>query len=91
LDESRVPVSARKSLANAKVDFERARRGKTPRYAHYTCMKQCTRCKVYEGSGYTLTLVDMGVLHMTGPDIQLDASITGGAPFHYAEVGNELE
>lgn len=75
-------------LAQAKVDFQLARTGKTPQYAKFSKTIRFTRSKVYEGQGYRLTVVseDSQYPHKKGPDIVLSPSITGGKPYHYDEV-----
>ena len=88
LDEAKVPQSAKTALAQAKADFQLARHGKAPRYAHYVSGVPYTRSKVYEGNHYRLTLVDKELVRPQehGPAIELDGKITGGAPFQYDEI-----
>ena len=88
LDETKVRASAKPLLAKAKEDFQLARHGKAPRHAKYTGTIPCTRSRVYEGKGYRITMVkkDLVLSHSEGPQIVLDASITGGKPFSYDEI-----
>ena len=75
-------------LAQAKVDFQLARHGRTPQYAKYAHMNRSSHSKVYEGQGYRLTIVHQDSIypHEEGPDILLYPRITGGEPYHYDEV-----
>ncbi len=88
LNEASVPASARAALSRAKADFQRARHGETPLYAHFSGTATSSYSKVYEGDGYRITLVNkyMMVYSDIGADIVLDSSITGGQPLHYSEV-----
>jgi hypothetical protein len=93
LDEGKVRPSARAALAEAKVDFQLARHDKALRYAKYVSTIPYTNSRVYQGKGYRLTIVhkDLGVSHSDGPDILLDASITGGKPFSYDEIDEVVD
>ena len=88
LDESRICGCAKTMLAKAKADFQLARHGKDPRYAKYVSIIPYTHSRVYEGKGYRLTMVSKDLLpsQYEGPQIVLDAGITGGKPFTYDEV-----
>lgn len=88
LDESKVCGCAKPMLAKAKADFQIARHGKEPRYAKYVSTIPYTHSRVYEAKGYRLTMVkkDIVCCHYEGPQIVLDACITGGKPFAYDEV-----
>jgi len=92
-DESKVRPGAKAALAQAKADFELARRGKEPRHAKYASTIPHTNSRVYQGKGYCLTIVhkDLGVSHSDGPKIVLDASITGGKPFCYCEIDEVVD
>ena len=88
LDESKVCGCARPMLAKAKEDFQLARHGKEPCHAKYVSTIPYTRSRVYEGKGYRITMVNKDIVpaHYEGPQIVLDAGITGGKPFTYDEV-----
>ncbi len=88
LDESRVPAAARAALARAKVDFQLARHGETPRYALHVGTLPCTHSQVFQGRGYQVILVNKDLVNTTetGPEIVLDSSITQGKPYHYDEI-----
>lgn len=88
LDESRVPASAKIALAQAKVDFQLARNGDVPRYAHAAGIIPYTHSQVFQGRGYQVTLVNKDLVHLLlkGPEIVLDASITRDAPYRYDEI-----
>ena len=88
LDESRVPATARTALAQAKVDFQLARHGQTPRYAHSAGTLPFTHSEVFQGNGYVVTLVKKDMVHiqLAGPEIVLDSSITQDKPYHYDEI-----
>ncbi len=88
LEESQVPVSARRSLAEAKVDFQLARQGMNPHYAKAAGTLPCSHSRVFEGNGYQLTLVDKDLAHITlkGPQIVLGSRITQGQSYHYDEI-----
>jgi len=90
LDESKVPVAARPALAEAKADFHLARRGQGPRYAKFQSTDTYSRSQFYKGRGYLLTIAhkESGFSHVDGPKIEIDSSITGGAPLSYAELEN---
>jgi hypothetical protein len=88
LNEASVPASARAALSRAKADFQRARHGQAPLYAHFVGTATHSMSKFFQGDGYRITMVNSYTLAYTdlGPDIVIDASITGGQPFHYDEV-----
>ena len=88
LDEACVCARAKPLLEKAKVDFQLARHGKEPRYAKYVSTIPYTQSRVYDGKGYRITMVKKDIIpaHYEGPQIVLDASITGGEPFTYDEV-----
>lgn len=88
LNEGSVPAKSRTALAKAKVDFQLARHASAPQYAHYVGTTPYTNSKVYEGDGYRVTLVhkDMVAYQDVGPDIVIDASVTGGNSYKYNEV-----
>ncbi len=88
LDESRIPRSRQPALAQAKTDFALARSGREPRFAQYSGTSSSSASKIYKGNGYRLTLVREwnGYPRRFGPAIEFDKSITGGAPFSYAEL-----
>src|SRR6266446_5026733 len=87
-DETRIRPSAKAALAEAKADFQLARHGKAPQYAKYVSTIPYTHSRIYQGKGCRVTLVnkDLVVSHYVGPQIVLDASITGGEPFTYDEI-----
>jgi hypothetical protein len=91
LDESGIRPGARQALTEAKADFELARQNKEPRFAQYVSTIPNTHSRIYQGKGYRLTMVNKDVVFSRshGPEIVLDASITGGKPFTYDEV-NEI-
>lgn len=88
LDESRVPASQRRALAEAKVDFQLARQGQPPRYARPAGVLPCSHSQVFRGDGYQVTLVDKDLAYLTlkGPEIVVEPSITQGRPYHYDEI-----
>lgn len=88
LDESKVPADAKPLLANAKTDFQLARRGKAPCHAKYVTTIPYTHSRVFEGKGYCITLVKKNLVDSfyEGPQIVLNSCITGGKPFTYDEV-----
>lgn len=85
-DETKVPVSARTALAEAKTDFMLARKGEPPQFALFVREVPCSWSKEYHGRGYVLTLVNKGVMGAAGPDIRLESAITGDRPFQYDEI-----
>jgi hypothetical protein len=87
-DESGIRPGARPALAEAKADFELARHTKEPQFAQYAGTIPNTHSRIYQGKGYRLTMVrkDAWVSHSHGPEIILDATITGGNPFTYDEI-----
>jgi hypothetical protein len=91
LNESRVSPRARQALAEAKVDYMRARRGEQPQYAHF--VSQNPKGKRYEGNGYELTMVNnhMMVYSDVGPDIVLSPSITGGQSLHFSDIERQSD
>jgi hypothetical protein len=92
-DERRLSSPKHTALEHAKVDFQRARGGKEPVYARYVRTEPYSQTKVYQGDGYELTLVDDGTTwwHKRGPQIVLDATLTGGKPYRYDEVDEETD
>jgi len=88
LDESHLPPDKRVALQKAKVDFQRARHGQPPLYAHFTGDVPYSHSLRYAGDGYVLTWVHTGEIHRwaQGPDIVLSGSLTGGNPYHYDEL-----
>jgi hypothetical protein len=87
-DETKVRPGAKAALAEAKADFLSARRGKAPQFAQYVSTIPYTHSRVYQGKGYQITLVskDLVYAHFAGPQIVLEAGITGGQPFAYDEI-----
>lgn len=87
-DESKIPASARKNLAEAKEDFQCCRHGALPRHARYAGTIAYTHSKVFEGRGYRVTVYDKDLVRPQehGPGIVLGPSITGAEPFEYEEV-----
>jgi hypothetical protein len=88
LSETAVPAGARGALAEAKEDFQCGRCGEAPRHARYVTTLPYTHSRVYEGRGYRLTLVDKRLVTsaMKGPEIVVDATITGGGVYRYDEI-----
>lgn len=88
LDEQKLSSGTKAMLEQAKTDFQLARHGGDPHYARFSSTIPGTHSRVFEGKGYRLTLVnkDMIVNHYVGPQIVLNAAITGGKPFTYDEV-----
>jgi hypothetical protein len=88
LNEAKVPAAAQNALAQAKSDFQRARHHEAPRYATYAGLSESPRGRVYRGHGYSVTVVhdETPFGWYEGPKIELDASLTGGAPYRYSEV-----
>lgn len=91
LDETSLPVEARRALEQAKIDFQLARHGRPPQYARYISTIPNTESKVYRGWGYTLTLINGGLRNSIGPEIIIESSITGGDPFSYDEIADQTE
>ena len=88
LDESKVPAGSRTALAQAKVDFQLARHGKRPAYAHYTGTLPYSHSETFQGNGYILTMVNKNLVYSVsvGPEIVIDARITGGKTYRYDEI-----
>jgi hypothetical protein len=93
LDESKVPVQAKNALAEAKIDFQRARQAQPHRFAVYTGESSDPKGKIYQGQGYQLTEVHEEAVNVwyDGPKITLDTSITGAKPYQYSEVNRESQ
>lgn len=86
LDESGMTATARSALAEARFDFERARKDHPPHYARLISHDPKAGSKCYQGRGYKLTVFDAsGPRHLVGQRIEVDASITGGEVFRYDE------
>jgi len=88
LDEQKLGGGAKAMLAEARTDFILARRGQNPQFAKYASTIPYTHSRVFEGSGYQLTLVNKNEIARlyVGPKIVLNSKITGGEPFTYDEV-----
>jgi hypothetical protein len=88
LDETKIRQEAKPSLAQAKADFQLARRGQEPRYARLVGNVPNSQSKVYQGRGYRLTKVRDHAFygHADGAGIVIEPSITGGKPYRYDEV-----
>lgn len=85
LDESGMTAAARSALAEAKFDFERARKDHPPHYARLISHDTKAGFKCYQGRGYKLTIYGGGPRHRVGQKIEVDASIAGGEVFRYDE------
>jgi hypothetical protein len=85
LDETRLPARARVAVAEAKYDFQRARKGRTPHYAILACSDPVAGFTAYRGKGYKLTIYEGGPRHRVGQKIEIDPSLAGGRPFQYDE------
>ncbi len=86
LDESGMTAAARSALAEARFDFERARKDHPPHYARLIRHDTEAGSKCYQGRGYTLTVFDAsGPRRRVGQRIEVDVSITGGDVFRYDE------
>ncbi|HEY2574232.1 MAG TPA: hypothetical protein VGH65_09190, partial [Verrucomicrobiaceae bacterium] len=88
LDESKVSAGSRTALAQAKADFQLARHGKRPAYAHYTGTLPYSHSETFRGEGYILTMVNKNLVYgvSMGPEIVIDSRITGGKTYNYDEI-----
>lgn len=80
--------AAKHKLAMAKVDFQRGRHGQEPMYARAIHEKPCNGRRCYQGSGYTITLVNKGTLYHReeGVRIEVGREITCAEPFHFSAI-----
>lgn len=93
LDETGMNAEAQAALAEAKADFQLAKRGQEPRHASYVDTLPHTQSKVYQGRGYRLTKVRDHAFyaHSDGAEIVIEPRITGGKPYRYDEVDEVVD
>lgn len=85
LDESGMTAAARSAVAEARFDFERARKNHPPHYARLIRHDAKAGFKCYQGRGYRLTIYGGGPRHRVGQKIEVEPAITGGRPYSYDE------
>ena len=93
LNEAVLPLNAKARIDEAKNDFQLARAGKQPAFALYVSTIPYTHSKIFEGRGYSLTLVDktINMVHSQGPEIVISSSLTGGKPYLYDEIDSPID
>lgn len=89
LDESGMTATARSALAEARYDFERARKNHPPHYARLISHDPKAGFKCYRGRGYTLTIYGGGPRHRVGQKIEVEPAITGSSPYRYDESNEQ--
>ena len=85
LDESGMTAAARSALAEARFDFECARKDHPPHYARLISHDPKAGFKCYRGRGYTLTTYADGPRHRVGQKIEVEPAITGSSTYRYDE------
>jgi hypothetical protein len=88
LDEARVPARSQTMLAQAKADFQQARRKEEPAHASLVSKNSTSsgQISVYQGNGYQIEMVENSPAGREGPRIVIDPRVTGGKVYEYDEV-----